>query len=413
MTNIDLDIDKELREAEMYLNNPAESFLDNKKPKKEPPKNDMIKNTQGLDNNSILQDYQRRLKLFNFPDLGEITLSSIPQEQEKTLKFFDYIIKKKAAENQDFQKYRSQSDSLTKKCELLEFQVSKYEREIKALNEELKKNVSSKKENEIKLNKQKENYEKQIASIKNSYTYLTNKINKLTIDKRSIEEKYNKLSEAYTKASKSKIVNNVEIVDYVRQNDIGKSLSRLKGAEKLVEMLKKGYNESFRELLLEINCLKNFILEMHNDIKSLVDYPVEMNEEILNMPFLDCVSTVKMTFNKNLYLVRTKLGFNEGENNISDSDEIKITKKPSIKKEDNNKSGEQETIDKDFKDIIDSFGNNFDLNQNDKPNEEKDELPQNSKIDDVLNTSLGKEFEVLKNKWTKTLMSIENKGDNE
>ena len=411
MTNIDLDIDKELREAEMYLNNPAESFLDNKKPKKEPPKNDMIKNTQGLDNNSILQDYQRRLKLFNFPDLGEITLSSIPQEQEKTLKFFDYIIKKKAAENQDFQKYRSQSDSLTKKCELLEFQVSKYEREIKALNEELKKNVSSKKENEIKLNKQKENYEKQIASIKNSYTYLTNKINKLTIDKRSIEEKYNKLSEAYTKASKSKIVNNVEIVDYVRQNDIGKSLSRLKGAEKLVEMLKNGYNESFRELLLEINCLKNFILEMHNDIKSLVDYPVEMNEEILNMPFLDCVSTVKMTFNKNLYLVRTKLGFNEGENNISDSDEIKITKKPSIKKEDNNKSGEQETIDKDFKDIIDSFGNNFDLNQNDKPNEEKDELPQNSKIDDVLNTSLGKEFEVLKNKWTKTLMSIENKGD--
>ena len=309
-------LEKELFEADKYFNQVNDNFLDKNinNPKEETTKSNPIKK-QSSNVPDILLDYQKKLKLFGFPEIGAITLSSEPSEQEKTLKFFDYIIRKKASESQDFKTYQLQCDSLTKKCEVLEAQVSRYEKEIKVLNDELKKNTGNKKEYESKISKQKDSYEKQIISLKNSSTFLTNKLNKLTLDKRTLEEKYTKVAEAYAKltTNKSKVLNSIELTDYVKQNDLCKILSKVKGAEKLTEMLKNGYNESFRELLFEISYLKNFILDVHNDIKQLIEEPSEINEELLNMPFLDSANQIKLVFNKNLLQLREKLGLNYDE----------------------------------------------------------------------------------------------------
>ena len=50
---------------------------------------------------------------------------------------------------------------------------------------------------------------------------------------------------------KSIIINAFEAIDYVQTNDMSTMLSRVKGAEKLIEALKGGYNDSLRELLFE------------------------------------------------------------------------------------------------------------------------------------------------------------------
>ena len=309
-------LEKELFEADKYFNQVNDNFLDkniNKQNEENATNNPIKKQSSNVPD--ILLDYQKKLKLFGFPEIGAITLNSEPSEQEKTLKFFDYIIRKKASESQDFKTYQLQCDSLTKKCEVLEAQVSRYEKEIKVLNDELKKNTGNKKEYESKISKQKDSYEKQIISLKNSSTFLTNKLNKLTLDKRTLEEKYTKVAEAYAKltANKSKVLNSIELTDYAKQNDLCKMLSKVRGAEKLTEMLKNGYNESFRELLFEISYLKNFILDVHNDIKQLIEEPSEINEELLNMPFLDSANQIKFVFNKNLLQLREKLGLNYDE----------------------------------------------------------------------------------------------------
>ena len=309
-------LEKELFEADKYFNQVNDNFLDkniNKQNEENATNNPIKKQSSNVPD--ILLDYQKKLKLFGFPEIGAITLNSEPSEQEKTLKFFDYIIRKKASESQDFKTYQLQCDSLTKKCEVLEAQVSRYEKEIKVLNDELKKNTGNKKEYESKISKQKDSYEKQIISLKNSSTFLTNKLNKLTLDKRTLEEKYTKVAEAYAKltTNKSKVLNSIELTDYAKQNDLCKMLSKVRGAEKLTEMLKNGYNESFRELLFEISYLKNFILDVHNDIKQLIEEPSEINEELLNMPFLDSANQIKFVFNKNLLQLREKLGLNYDE----------------------------------------------------------------------------------------------------
>ena len=198
-------LEKELFEADKYFNQVNDNFLDkniNKQNEENATNNPIKKQSSNVPD--ILLDYQKKLKLFGFPEIGAITLNSEPSEQEKTLKFFDYIIRKKASESQDFKTYQLQCDSLTKKCEVLEAQVSRYEKEIKVLNDELKKNTGNKKEYESKISKQKDSYEKQIISLKNSSTFLTNKLNKLTLDKRTLEEKYTKVAEAYAKLTTNK-----------------------------------------------------------------------------------------------------------------------------------------------------------------------------------------------------------------
>ena len=58
---------------------------------------------------------------------------------------------------------------------------------------------------------------------------------------------------------KSNIINAVEAIDYVQNTDMAKMLSRVKGAEKLIEALKGRYNESLRQLSLELSSYKNLI----------------------------------------------------------------------------------------------------------------------------------------------------------
>ena len=53
------------------------------------------------------------MRNFGFPELGSITLSSDPKEQEKTFKFFDYIILKKANNLDDYQENIETQDYTT------------------------------------------------------------------------------------------------------------------------------------------------------------------------------------------------------------------------------------------------------------------------------------------------------------
>ena len=144
---------------------------------------------------------------------------------------------------------------------------------------------------------------------------LNNKINKILLDKRALEEKYQSLIEMLNKndINKIKIINTAEICDYVQKNNISKMIDRVKGAEKLVETLKGGYNDSLRELLFEISALKNFIFDYHTEITLLIDDYENLDKELLNMSFLDTVSNIKDIFNINIGKLKERLGLSQNE----------------------------------------------------------------------------------------------------
>ena len=264
---------------------------------------------------NLLDNYTTRLRNFGFPELGSITLSSDPKEQEKTFKFFDYIILKKANNLDDYQKYKRSNDLLQKKCEDLESQISKYKKELNNLRNQIKANSKEKTDYEFKANKLKDYYEKLVNKTKKENIYLNNKINKVLLEKRSLEEKYQTLTEMLNKYdfNKTKIINSIEITEYIQKNNIGKMISKVKGAEKLAATLKGGYNDSLRELLFEISALKNFIYDYHLEIISLLDNYEDLDKELLNMSFLDTVSNVKDIFNLNMRNLKQKFGFLEND----------------------------------------------------------------------------------------------------
>jgi len=264
---------------------------------------------------NLLDNYTTRLKNFGFPELGSITLSSDPKEQEKTFKFFDYIILKKANNLDDYQKYKRSNDLLQKKCEDLESQISKYKKELNNLKNQIKANSKEKTDYEFKASKLKDYYEKLVNKTKKENIYLNNKINKVLLEKRSLEEKYQTLTEMLNKYdfNKTKIINSIEITEYIQKNNIGKMISKVKGAEKLAATLKGGYNDSLRELLFEISALKNFIYDYHLEIVSLLDNYEDLDKELLNMSFLDTVSNVKDIFNINMRNLKQKFGFLEND----------------------------------------------------------------------------------------------------
>ena len=285
-----------------------------------------IPSTQNIDinknkyNNSgsninLLDNYLSRLKNFGFPEIGAITLSENPKEQEKTFKFFDYIILKKANNLDDYQKYKRSNDLLQKKCEDLEIQISKYKKEMNNLKNELKAYSKEKTDYEFKSNKLKDYYEKLMNKTKKENIYLNNKINKVLLEKRALEEKYQSISEMLNKhdLNKTKIINTIEISEYIQKNNISKLINKVKGAEKLAATLKGGYNDSLRELLFEISALKNFIYDYHVEIVSMLDDYEELDKEILNMSFLDTVNNVKDIFNINMGKLKKKFGFLENE----------------------------------------------------------------------------------------------------
>ena len=269
------------------------------------------KNYNSGNNTNLLDNYLSRLKNFGFPEIGAITLSEDPKEQEKTFKFFDYIILKKANNLDDYQKYKRSNDLLQKKCEDLEIQISKYKKEMNNLKNELKVYSKEKTDYEFKSNKLKDYYEKLMNKTKKENIYLNNKINKVLLEKRALEEKYQSISEMLNKhdLNKTKIINTIEITEYIQKNNISKMIDKVKGAEKLAATLKGGYNDSLRELLFEISALKNFIYDYHVEIASMIDNHEDINKEMLNMSFLDTVSDIKEIFNINMNKLKEKLGF--------------------------------------------------------------------------------------------------------
>jgi hypothetical protein len=308
------------------LKNFSESL--NQKKSKNEPYSEIIEKinykSNDKDGNKLLNNYITRLKSFGFPDIGEIILSDNPREQEKTFKFFDYIILKKANNLEDYQKYKRNNDSLIKRCEELEIMISKYKKEVKNLRNELKSYSKEKNDFEFKSKNLKEYYDKQINQTKKENIYLNNKINKISLEKRALEEKYQSLNEIINKhdLNKVKIINTVEMTEYIQKNSILNTVSKISGAEKLAQTLKGGYNDSLRELLFEISALKNFIYDYHIEIASLVDNNMDLDKEMLNMSFLDTVSNIKEIFNINFGKLKEKLGFSDnneiGFNNVNE-----------------------------------------------------------------------------------------------
>ena len=197
---------------------------------------------------------------------------------------------------------------------------------------ELKSYSKEKNTYEFKSNKLKENYDKQINQTKKENIYLNNKINKISLEKRALEEKYQSLTEMLNKQdlNKIKIINTVEMTEYIQKNNLLNTISKISGAEKLAQTLKGGYNDSLRELLFEISALKNFIYDYHVEIASLVDNSEDLDKELLNMSFLDTVSNIKEIFNINFSKLKNKLGFSDfHEMDFSNVNEF-------LKNEDNN-----------------------------------------------------------------------------
>ena len=415
--------------------------------------NEIIPNNGNSDD--ILLSYLNRLKSFGFPELGKITLSPNSSEQEKTFQFFEYLIMKKANDSADYQKFRYQNDTLIKKCEALESQITKYEKEIRSLNEELRNNTKNKKDFDFKLSKQKEVYEKQSISLKNQNIYLNNKMNKILLEKKNLEEKIIQMSENINKLNtvKIKMQNNSEMIDYVASNNLSIMLSKVNGAEKLVETLKGGYNDSLRELLFEISALKNFIYDIHKEITLLIDYPVEINEDLLNLPFLDTVSSIKDIFNKNMNLLKAKIGFDNKDEinfdnlknftslkieNISDSLNNKISKENNlIKNEDNEDNNNDNKLlvenlqninensndnpieineeDNKTKNLLNSFEKKLKsyINKDDELKKEDDNIKnEEEEEEDFLQASYGHELEEIKMKWAKAMLSSKEDEEN-
>ena len=321
--NINLE-DLDINEDE-ELKNFTDSLNQNKN--KSEPFSEIINDINLKSNNNsnnLLKNYITRLKSFGFPDFGQITLSNDPKEQEKTFKFFDYIILKKANNLDDYQKYKRSNDSLIKRCEELEILVAKYKKEVNNLRNELKSYSKEKNDYEFKSNKLKENYDKQISQTKKENIYLNNKINKISLEKRALEEKYQALNEMLNKhdLNKIKVINTVEMTEYIQKNNLLNMVSKVSGAEKLAQTLKGGYNDSLRELLFEISALKNFIYDYHVEIASLVGNNEDFDKEMLNMSFLDTVSNIKEIFNINMNKLKTKLGFSD----IHDMDFTNVNK---------------------------------------------------------------------------------------
>ena len=266
---------------------------------------------------NLIENYLIKLKNWGYPEMGKIYLSPDLQEQEKTFNFFEYIVKKETVNMNNQEKYQ-------KKYEELEFNLKNLNQE---LNNEIKSNSLIQKDLEYKIKKQKDYYDKQFNNINKDNIYLKSIINKLTIEKNNLQQKLQNLNETVNKfeSMKSIIINAFEAIDYVQTNDMSKMLSRVKGAEKLIEALKGGYNDSLKELMKEITTLKNFIIDVNNEFCLILDNPCNIDENIYNISFFDSINLIKNAFKNNMNQLRKKIGYNSqsdtssGKENCFDS----------------------------------------------------------------------------------------------
>ena len=256
--------------------------------------------------NNILDNYIIRLKNFGFPEMGEIYLSSDIHEQEKTFNFFDYIIAKEAnnlekknIKDKEFEHYKN-------KCKELELKIINLNQD---LNNNIKTNINNRKDLEFKIKKQKEFYEQKLSLLIKDNKYLIYVNNKIYFKKKNLELKLYTMNKTINKFEdmKSNIINAVEAIDSAQNSDMAKMLSRVKGAEKLIEALKGGYNESLRELSLEISSLKNLIYEIHNEICILLENPFNFEKNTYDMPFNETIEYYKKIFKKNIGLLKEKI----------------------------------------------------------------------------------------------------------
>jgi len=263
----------------------------------------------------LIENYLIKLKNYGYPEMGKIYLSPDLQEQEKTYNFFEYLVKKESLNINGREKYKA-------KYEELEYQIQNLKQE---LNKEIKSSSLTQKDLELKIKKQKEYYDKQFINLNKDNIYLKTIINKITIEKNNLEQKLKNLNETINKfeSMKSVIINAFEAIDYVQTNDMSKMLSRVKGAEKLIEALKGGYNDSLNELMKEISTLKNFIIDINNEFCLLLDNPCNIDENIYNISFLDSINLIKGAFKNNMNELRKKIGNNSKKdiNNYSFEDE--------------------------------------------------------------------------------------------
>jgi hypothetical protein len=239
--NIESEIEMDLKKYAKSFNvkNISKNMYLNKNKFEEQKKVDLI------ENNLI------KLKNCGYPEMGKIYLSPDLHEQEKTFAFFEYIVKKESLNLNNNEKYK-------KKYEEFEYQLRNLKQE---LNNEIKSNDLIQKELEYKIKKQKEYYDKQFENLQKDNTYLKSVLNTTTNEKNNLELKLKDLDETINKfeSMKSILINAFEAIDYVQTNDMSKMLSRVKGAEKLIEALKGGYNDSLKELMKEITTLFNIL----------------------------------------------------------------------------------------------------------------------------------------------------------
>ena len=254
---------------------------------------------------NLIENYLIKLKNWGYPEMGKIYLSPDIHEQEKTFNFFEYIVKKESLNLNNKEKYQKKYDDL-------EFQIQNLKQE---LNNEIKSNSLIQKDLEYKIKKQKDYYEKQFTNLNKDNMYLKSVINKITIEKNNLQQKLQNLNETINKfeSMKSIIINAFEAIDYVQTNDMSKMLSRVRGAEKLIEALKGGYNDSLKELMKEITTLKNFIIDINNEFCLILDNPCNIDENIYNISFLDSINLIKNAFKNNMIQLRKKIGYNNSQ----------------------------------------------------------------------------------------------------
>ena len=138
---------------------------------------------------------------------------------------------------------------------------------------------------------------------------LTQELNEIKLQNKNLTETLSKFE-----SMKNIIINAFETMDYVQTNDMSKIFSRVKGAEKLIETLKFGYNESIKELNKENIILKNFILKINNEFCKTLNKQCNIDENIYNFSFIDSISLIKESFKKNFFILK-KIIFNINNTN--------------------------------------------------------------------------------------------------
>ena len=256
--------------------------------------------------NNILENYIIRLQNFGFPEIGEIFLSSDTREQEKTFNFFDYIITKETNNLEKNHIKEKEYNEYKNKYVELEDKLIKINREF-INNIKISKNIQKDLEN--KLISQKNFYEQKLSLLMKDNEYLTYVNNKIYYKKKNLELKLYSMNKTINKFEdmKSNLINAVEEIDYMQNNDMAKMLTRVKGAEKLIEGLKAGYNESLKQLASENSSMKNLIFEIHNDIYVLLDNPQNIDKNVYDMTFKEKIEYYKNVFKNNIRMLKEKI----------------------------------------------------------------------------------------------------------